>query len=131
MNIFTLDRYKKIFSVHMMVFLLSFFSNIHVQAKPEPIEHHTVNKAQGKASLMADNVNPNSRLGLLEAANKELLTKNASLEQENNKLLTQVNVLAAERSNQIFMTGAFVATGGIFLGFIVAWLLLGRRQNEW
>lgn len=99
-------------------------------AAPEVIPNKPINEAQAKAiaNIKAD---PNTTLGKLKIANSELTSQNATLTQENNALQTQVNVLTQERSSQIFITGAFVAIGGIFLGFIAAWLLTGRRSSDW
>lgn len=99
-------------------------------AAAEPLANQPINEAQARAVLQAEK-SPSELMTSLTKSNAELNKKNALLEQDNKALMTQVNVLTAERSNQLFMTGAFVALGGIFLGFIAAWLLLGRRQNNW
>lgn len=102
------------------------FSGI-CHAAPEAVSTHVVDQIQAKNI----NTNQSDATKKMTEINTKLATKNASLEQENNALQTQVNVLTAERSSQLFMTGAFVAIGGIFLGFIAAWLMLGRRGNDW
>lgn len=119
-----LPFYARLFSF-ILVLLVSNTSF----AAPEVIPNKPINEAQAKAitHIKAD---PNTTLGKLKIANSELTSQNATLTQENNALQTQVNVLTQERSSQIFMTGAFVAIGGIFLGFIAAWLLAGRRRSS-
>lgn len=86
---------------------------------------------QSVAGAASDTQNPLSQPSpsTLEQANQALLTKNAKLEQDINTLQTQVNVLIAERNNQLFMYGAILALVAVLVGFIAAWVLLGRKQN--
>lgn len=112
----------------LSVFVLSLLCASMCFAAAESLASSPINEAQAKASIQAQQA-PDSHTAQLSTANEALIKKNALLEQDNTALQTQVNVLTNERSNQLFMTGAFVAMGGIFLGFIAAWLMIGRRQN--
>lgn len=63
----------------------------------------------------------------LSEANTELLTKNAELTRKVDDLTTQVNVLAQERSGQLFIYGAMTAGTAMFIGLILAKLVSRQR----
>lgn len=63
----------------------------------------------------------------LSLANTTLLAENAKLTREIDDLTTQVNVLIAERSGQLFVYGASTALFSVILGFFLA-KLTGRKR---
>lgn len=88
-------------------------------------------------------MNPNSSLDInntlaaqlqpsnkaLNAANQELLSRNAHLQRQVNDLQTQVNVLVYESKGQLFLYGAFTVLISLLVGIFVSWLVFVRRER--
>lgn len=65
----------------------------------------------------------------LSKANTELLAKNTELSRQVESLSTQVNVLAQERTNQLFVYGGITGVVSLVIGFVLA--KLTSRQGRW
>lgn len=70
------------------------------------------------------------RLDELEVANREALTRNQSLQLENDNLSVQVKVLQSERGAQMFIYGAVAILVGALIGYLIASNFL-RRTRRW
>ena len=70
------------------------------------------------------------RLDELEIANREALTRNQSLQLENDNLSVQVKVLQSERGAQMFIYGAVAILVGALIGYLIASNFL-RRTRRW
>ena len=65
----------------------------------------------------------------LNAANQELLSRNAQLQRQVNDLQTQANVLVYESKGQLFLYGAFTVLISLLVGIFVSWLVFVRRER--
>lgn len=70
------------------------------------------------------------RLDQLEIANREALTRNQTLQLENDNLSVQVKVLQSERGAQMFIYGAVAILVGALIGYLIASNFL-RRTRRW
>ncbi len=70
------------------------------------------------------------RLDELEIANREALTRNQSLQLENDNLSVQVKVLQSERGAQMFIYGSVAILVGALIGYLIASNFL-RRTRRW
>ena len=70
------------------------------------------------------------RLDELEIANREALTRNQTLQLENDNLSVQVKVLQSERGAQMFIYGAVAILVGALIGYLIASNVL-RRTRRW
>lgn len=70
------------------------------------------------------------RLDELEVANRTALTRNQSLQLENDNLSVQVKVLQSERGAQMFIYGAVAILVGALIGYLIASNVL-RRTRRW
>ncbi|HEY4714337.1 MAG TPA: hypothetical protein VIH30_08900, partial [Aquirhabdus sp.] len=70
------------------------------------------------------------RLDLLEIANREALTRNQTLQLENDNLSVQVKVLQSDRGAQMFIYGAVAILVGALIGYLIASNYL-RRTRRW
>lgn len=71
-----------------------------------------------------------SRLDQLETANREALTRNQTLQLENDNLSVQVKALQSDRSAQMFIYGAVAILVGAIIGYIIASQFL-RNTRRW
>ncbi len=69
-----------------------------------------------------------TRLNELEIANRDALTRNQTLQLENDNLSVQVKVLQSDRGAQMFIYGAVAILVGALIGYIVANQLRGNRR---
>lgn len=82
--------------------------------------------------LMQQQVERNTvRLQQLEQANQDALARNQELQLMNDNLTVQVQVLQSERSAQMFLYGAATLIVGVFIGFLLANYMLGKRKRRW
>ncbi|GAC1376582.1 MAG: hypothetical protein NVS3B3_15780 [Aquirhabdus sp.] len=70
------------------------------------------------------------RLDELEVANRDALTRNQTLQLENDNLSVQVKVLQSDRGAQMFIYGAVAILVGALIGYLVASNFL-RRTRRW
>jgi hypothetical protein len=80
--------------------------------------------------MKSDFLAQRTRLAQLETANREALTRNQTLQLENDNLAVQVKVLQGERSAQMFLYGAATIAAGAILGFLLAGMMQ-RRNRRW
>jgi hypothetical protein len=102
-----------------------------VSAKPEPA---VVSKPSSLETQYA-NLNKlskaqSSRLDQLEIANRNALTRNQTLQLENDNLSVQVKALQSDRSAQMFIYGAVAILVGAIIGYIIANQFF-RRTRRW
>lgn len=86
--------------------------------------------AAANAKMKSDFASQSTRLAQLEKANKDALTRNQTLQLENDNLAVQVKVLQGERSAQMFLYGAATIAAGAILGFLFAGMMQ-RRNRRW
>jgi len=98
-------------------------------AKPEPA---AVNKPPTLETQFANlsklSKTQTTRLNELEIANRDALTRNQTLQLENDNLSVQVKVLQSDRGAQMFIYGAVAILVGALIGYIVANQLRGNRR---
>ena len=70
------------------------------------------------------------RLDELEIANRDALTRNQTLQLENDNLSVQVKVLQSDRGAQMFIYGAVAILVGALIGYLIASNFL-RRTRRW
>lgn len=70
------------------------------------------------------------RLDELEVANRDALTRNQTLQLENDNLSVQVKVLQSDRGAQMFIYGAVAILVGALIGYMIASNVL-RRTRRW
>lgn len=70
------------------------------------------------------------RLDELEVANRIALTRNQTLQLENDNLSVQVKVLQSDRGAQMFIYGAVAILVGALIGYLIASNFL-RRTRRW
>ncbi|MBC7750629.1 MAG: hypothetical protein H7Z73_02765 [Candidatus Saccharibacteria bacterium] len=70
------------------------------------------------------------RLDELEVANRIALTRNQTLQLENDNLSVQVKVLQSDRGAQMFIYGAVAILVGALIGYVIASNFL-RRTRRW
>lgn len=70
------------------------------------------------------------RLDELEIANRTALTRNQTLQLENDNLSVQVKVLQSDRGAQMFIYGAVAILIGGLIGYLIAYNFL-RRTRRW
>lgn len=70
------------------------------------------------------------RLDELEVANRDALTRNQTLQLENDNLSVQVKVLQSDRGAQMFIYGAVAILVGALIGYMIASNFL-RRTRRW
>lgn len=71
-----------------------------------------------------------SRLDQLETANRDALTRNQTLQLQNDNLSVQVKALQSDRSAQMFIYGAVAILVGAIIGYIIASQFL-RNTRRW
>ncbi len=71
-----------------------------------------------------------TRLDELEIANRNALTRNQTLQLENDNLSVQVKVLQSDRGAQMFIYGAVAILVGALIGYLIASNFL-RRTRRW
>lgn len=94
-------------------------------------EQAAKNKVLQEAKVKALVKDQESRLQQLEKANLEALSQNQELQLKNDNLGVQVQVLQSERSAQMFLYGAMTIALGVFLGFLIAGYVYGKRRRQW
>jgi hypothetical protein len=82
------------------------------------------------ANLIKMSKTQSSRLDQLETANRNALTRNQTLQLENDNLSVQVKALQSDRSAQMFIYGAVAILVGAIIGYILAGQFF-RRTRRW
>ncbi len=82
------------------------------------------------ANLSKQSTSQASRLNQLETANRDALTRNQTLQLENDNLTVQVKVLQSDRGAQMFIYGAVAILLGALIGYICASYFM-RRSRRW
>lgn len=87
----------------------------------------TPNSSLDIKNTLAAQLQPSNKA--LNAANQELLSRNAQLQRQVNDLQTQANVLVYESKGQLFLYGAFTVLISLLVGIFVSWLVFVRRER--
>ncbi len=87
----------------------------------------TPNSSLDINNTLAAQLQPSNKA--LNAANQELLSRNAQLQRQVNDLQTQANVLVYESKGQLFLYGAFTVLISLLVGIFVSWLVFVRRER--
>lgn len=87
----------------------------------------TPNSGLDISNTLAAQLQPSNKA--LNAANQELLSRNAQLQRQVNDLQTQANVLVYESKGQLFLYGAFTVLISLLVGIFVSWLVFVRRER--
>ena len=87
----------------------------------------TANSSLDIKNTLAAQLQPSNKA--LNAANQELLSRNAQLQRQVNDLQTQANVLVYESKGQLFLYGAFTVLISLLVGIFVSWLVFVRRER--
>lgn len=82
------------------------------------------------ANLNKQSKTQTKRLDELEIANRDALTRNQTLQLENDNLSVQVKVLQSDRGAQMFIYGAVAILVGALIGYLIASNFL-RRTRRW
>ncbi len=82
------------------------------------------------ANISKQNKIQTKRLDELEVANRDALTRNQTLQLENDNLSVQVKVLQSDRGAQMFIYGAVAILVGALIGYMIASNFL-RRTRRW
>ena len=82
------------------------------------------------ANLNKQSKTQTKRLDKLEIANRDALTRNQTLQLENDNLSVQVKVLQSDRGAQMFIYGAVAILVGALIGYLIASNFL-RRTRRW
>ncbi len=82
------------------------------------------------ANLSKQSNSQASRLNQLEIANRDALTRNQTLQLENDNLTVQVKVLQSDRGAQMFIYGAVAILIGALIGYFCASYFM-RRSRRW
>jgi hypothetical protein len=102
-----------------------------VSAKPEPAAVSKPSSLETQyANLNKLSKAQSSRLDQLEIANRNALTRNQTLQLENDNLSVQVKALQSDRSAQMFIYGAVAILVGAIIGYIIANQFF-RRTRRW
>jgi hypothetical protein len=91
--------------------------------KPPTLETQLANLSKQSSSQA-------SRLNQLEIANRDALTRNQTLQLENDNLTVQVKVLQSDRGAQMFIYGAVAILIGALIGYFCASYFM-RRSRRW
>jgi uncharacterized secreted protein with C-terminal beta-propeller domain len=99
-------------------------------SKPEPAVIKPPTLETQFANLSRISKTQSTRLDQLEIANRDALTRNQTLQLENDNLSVQVKALQSDRSAQMFIYGAVAILVGAIIGYIIASQFF-RNTRRW